>query len=230
MGGGHVEVLHEVVLLGQHAAAALSAPVLGAVEGERRALHVAGVGDRDHHVLVGDQFRDLVGLGNDLGAAGVTVGLAHLLELLADLLQDQPVGSQDGAQPLDQRHQLAVLLDHLLALEPGELLQPHVEDRLRLQLAQGEVLHQPLARLGRGAAGADGGDHLVELVERLEDALEDVGPLLGLAQVEAGAPDHHRLAVVEEVLEQLLRSRTCGWLSTIASRMMPKVVCIGVIL
>ena len=73
------------------------------------------------------------------------------------------------------------------------------------------------------------GDHLVEVVEGLEEALEDVGALLGLAQVEAGAPDDHRLAVVEEVAQQLACSvRTCGWLSTIASKMMPKVDCIGV--
>ena len=49
------------------------------------------------------------------------------------------------------------------------------------------------------------GDHLVEVVERLEDAFEDVGALLGLAQVEAGAADDHRLAVVEEVAQQLLQ-------------------------
>ena len=53
-------------------------------------------------------------------------------------------------------------------------------------------------------AGADRRDHLVEMVERLEDAFEDVGALLGLAQVVAGAADDDRLAVVEEVVEQLL--------------------------
>ncbi len=101
-------------------------------------------------------------------------------------------------------HQLAVLLHHLVALEAGQALQAHVEDRHRLRLGEREVRHQPLARLGRGLAGADRGDHLVELVEGLEDALQDVRPLLGLAQVVAGAPDDDGLAVVEEVLQQLL--------------------------
>ena len=48
---------------------------------------------------------------------------------------------------------------------------------------------QAFLRFLAGAAGADERDHLVEVVERLEEAFEDVGALFGLAQVEARAAD-----------------------------------------
>ena len=38
----------------------------------------------------------------------------------------------------------------------------------------------PVSRLGRGLAAADERDHLVEVVEGDDEALEDVGPGLGL--------------------------------------------------
>ena len=198
-------MLYEVPLLGRHAGAPLAAAQLGAVERERRALHVPGVRDRDHHLLVGDHVldRDVVRLGHDLGAPGVAVALLDLGQLPLDLGEQQGVGAEDGAQAIDHLEQLAVLVDQLLPLEAGEALEAHVEDRLGLHLREAEDAHQPLARHRRGLAGADRRDHLVEDVERLEQALDDVGPLLGLAQVVAGAADHHRPAVVEEVGEQL---------------------------
>ena len=50
--------------------------------------------------------------------------------------------------------------------------------------------HQAFARLGRGLRAADQRDHLVEVIERDPEALEDVLARLGLAQLELGpAPD-----------------------------------------
>ena len=71
------------------------------------------------------------------------------------------------------------------ARQPGELAQLHVEDVDGLDLAELERLgHQP--GLGRGGvvAGADEGDDLVDDVERLDAALEDVLAAAGLVEPE----------------------------------------------
>ena len=56
--GGDEEVADEVLVARAHADAALAAAALVAVVGDRGALDVAGVADRDRHVLFGDQVLD----------------------------------------------------------------------------------------------------------------------------------------------------------------------------
>ena len=84
VGRGDEEVAHGVLVAGAHADAALAAALLRLVGRQRRALDVAGVADRDHHVLFVDEVLDgdLVGHGQDLGAARVAVLLLDLLQLV----------------------------------------------------------------------------------------------------------------------------------------------------
>ncbi len=51
-------------------------------------------------------------------------------------------------QPLDLLDQLQVLLLDLVAFEAGQALQSQVENRLGLDLAESEALHEALARGG----------------------------------------------------------------------------------
>ena len=125
--------------------------------------------------------------------------VADFAQLVDDDLHQQLVAGQDRAQPLDQLQQLGQLVEDLLALEAGEALQLHVEDGLRLDLAEAELRHQAVARLGRVLRRADERDHRVEVVERDLQALEDVGARLGLAQLELGAPAHDLAAELDEV-------------------------------
>jgi hypothetical protein len=120
------------------------------------------------------------------------------------MISSTSFSEQDRLEPLDQRQHLAVLGDDLVALERGQALQPHVQNRLRLQLRQAELLHQCGLRARRVGRLADRRDHLVEVVERDHQPLEDVGPLLGPRQLVARPPRHHLLAVLEEVLEHRL--------------------------
>ena len=57
--------------------------------------------------------------------------------------------------------------------------------------------------LGRGLRGADERDHRVEVVEGDAQALEDVGPGLGLAQLELDAAADDLAAELDEVLDHL---------------------------
>ena len=113
------------------------------------------------------------------------------------------VGAEDRPQPLDELEHLGVLLDHLLALELRQALEPHVQDGLRLDLAQLELAHQRLAGGVDARRGPDQADHQVEVVERLPEALQDVRALLGAREVVAGAPDHDLPPEVDEVVEHL---------------------------
>ena len=80
VGGVDDELGDEVLFAGLHAEAAGAAAALLAVGGDGRALEVAGVGDGDGDLLVGDEVFEveLGGLVEDLGAAGVAVLVADL--------------------------------------------------------------------------------------------------------------------------------------------------------
>ena len=76
------------------------------------------------------------------------------------------------------------------ALEAGEAREPHLEDRVRLDLAQARsVAMSPCARRLDVGRGLDQRDDLVDVVEGDLEALEDVRAPLGLGEVELGAPD-----------------------------------------
>ena len=138
-----------------------------------------------------------------IGAALVAELLADGLQLVEHDLHQQLVAREDRAQPLDRLQQLDELVDDLLALEAGQPLQLHVEDRLRLEQRQLELRHQAFARFGRALRPANQLDHLVEVVERDLQAFEDVRARLGLAQLELGAAPDDLAPELDEVLDDV---------------------------
>src|SRR5215510_14053332 len=178
--GGHEQVGDDVLFLGLHAG--------------------------DAHLLVCQEIldRELGGLGQYLGAPRVAILFLDRQKLGADDRHQLGVRGEDALQLFDERQNLLVLLDDLVALELGQALQTHVEDRARLDLGELELSHQGFAR-GVGALGlADQADHQVELLDRLAQARQDVGPLLGPGQVVARAPGDDLAAEAHERLEHLL--------------------------
>ena len=128
MGGGHEEVLREVVLLRARAAGSYPTPPLSAVLVQAGALDVALVADGNHHRLVGNHVlhREVAARVVDARAALVAVALAHLQQLTLNegpLLQRR---GQDGVQTVHQAHQLLVLSHQLVTLQAREALQAHV--------------------------------------------------------------------------------------------------------
>ena len=74
----------------------------------------------------------------------------------------------------DALDNVAVLGLDLVGLQCGQALQTEIEDRLGLDAGELEALDQAVARRVRIARAADQLDDLVDVVDRDEQALEDV--------------------------------------------------------
>src|SRR5690625_980963 len=204
----HQQQAVDVVFLGALGGNAAAAADLGPVQRRRGAFDVTAAGQRDHHLLFGDQvfLADLLAVIGDLAAALIAELPAHRQQFLADDPPQLRLVTEDDGQPFDLGGYLAVLLEQFLALQAGEALQAHVQDGLRLDVTHAERLDQAFLRFRTIGAGADQGDNLVQVIERLEVALEDMSAFLGPLQLEAGASGDH-IAAVFEVQAQYLAQR-----------------------
>ena len=199
-------MLHVVVVLEVHALHALAAALLLAVGGHRQALHVAGLRHRDHHVLLGDKVLHVEVLRR-LGQKR----LARAAELLLDL---QKLFFDDLANELriaehalvvgDLLQKLGQLGLDLVAFQAGQAAQAHLEDGLGLLLRKAEALDHALGSLFVGLRRADDVDDLVNVVERDDEALQDVRALLGFGQLVARAAHNDVFLVGDVVVQHLL--------------------------
>ena len=141
---------------------------------------------------------------------------------------------QDRLVALDLLDDLAVLVHQLLDLQPDELDELQPPDRLGLRLREQDaallarrveqtlrgsaaavrgdpgamrkaLLAQLLDRLLARLAAADQLDHFVDVAHREDQAFEDVPALLRLAEQEPRPAGDDFLAVLDEVLDQLLQ-------------------------
>ena len=204
-----VKVLDVVVVLEVHTGDSDPPAPLLAVGREREALRIARVRDRDHHLLVGDDVLDVhVALEvGELSTAFIAVALADLADLLGDEGVDPGGVAKDGAQLGDRLHELCVLLADLAGLERGEALEAHVEDRLSLCVAEGELSDEPFASGVGISRPPDERDHLVEVVERDQEALQHVRAGLGPAKLVLGPADDYLALMADVVLDALLEAQ-----------------------
>ena len=143
----------------------------------------------------------LVGL--ELRAPRVRELLLDLEQLLRDDRADLLRILEQAFQVADPREQVLVLLLELGPGQPGEAPKRHVQDVVRLDLAQLELRHQLAPRLLGVLRAADHLDDRVEVVERDQQALDDVVALLGLLQLVARAPGDDVDLVVDVVADHL---------------------------
>ena len=215
MGGAHEHLLDDVLFLAGHAQDAPAAPVLGLVDGLGLALDVAGFGQGVDALLLGDQVLDvhLAGDRLDLGAAGVGKAAPDLLQFLLDDGQHPAVVRQYALPVLDLGPQAGQLLLDLEDLQPSQAAQLQLDDGVGLGVVEAEPLHDGGLGLRHAAlAGPDGGDQLVHNVGGLFQAFQDVGPLLGLFQVVAGAPADHLVLELHVLGDHLLEGQHLGHL------------------
>ena len=210
VGGGGEHGVHIVLLLGGHGGNALAAPALGLVGGGGGALDVAAGGEGEDALLLLDEILDVdlvlhvLDLGHPVVAVPVPDGGELVLEHAADLL----LTGEQLIEVGDARLQLLVFVLQLLLLQPLEPLELHVQDGLGLHVAEAEAVHQVL--LGVVVALPDGLDHRVDVVLGNQQALQQMGPLLGLAQIVAGAADDDLLLEGDVLVQDVAQGEDLG--------------------
>ncbi len=200
------EVADEVLFARAHADAALAAAALRAVGRDRRPLDVAGVRDRDRHVLVGDQVLDaeLAALLDDLGAALVAELLANRLQLVEHDAASAALRSR-GSRAAARSSSSARASSSRIFWRSRPVRRCSCMSRIACAWSCDSLNcgHQAVARLGRALRPANQLDDLVEVIERDLEAFEDVGARLGLAQLELGAAPDDLAPELDEVLDDL---------------------------
>ncbi len=207
-------------------------PLPCAIGAGRQPLDVAVVRDGDHHVLLADQrllvvVADL--LVGDHAPPRVGVPGLQLAEVGADDVEDQPLVGEDPLVAGDVPLEADVFLRQLVGLQAGQALELHGEDGVGLHPGQpGGLLglgvvegaaedlgrdghhHQPGAGLRRVGRGADHPDDLVDVRQRDQQPLDDVGPLPRLAELVLRPPADHVDPVLDEQPEQVLQRQRPG--------------------
>ena len=103
--------------------------------------------------------------------------------------------------------QLGIFFLQTLAFQTRQTSQAHVQNGLRLLVGQGEALHELHLRLRRVRAVADDADDLVDVIQRDEQAFQNMGARLGLIEVVARAAHDHVLLVFQIVVEHLVQRK-----------------------
>jgi hypothetical protein len=162
---------------------------------------------------------------DDGGAPGVRKLLDHLVQLLDQHLQLPRLAAQDALQLADQLLQLAQLLLQVVGLQ--RVSRPSRMARIARACS-------PTARTSCTARApprpglrrcADDGDHLVDVLQRDEQALDDVRLRPRLLQVVRASAAGSPPAVVAEPLQHLLQRQLARHAVSSASMIAPNVAC-----
>ena len=140
MGGVDDELGDEVLFAGLHAETSGAAAALLAVGGDGGALEVAGVGDGDGDLLVGDEvFEGEFGcFVDDLSAARVAVAGADVFELFDDDFAEFFLGGEDGLVLGDVVADFGELFESFVYGELGEAIELQLKDGIDLAVAEDE--------------------------------------------------------------------------------------------
>ncbi len=146
-----------------------------------------------------------LGAFHNLRAARIAIGRLELAQLV--LNQGQHLGRrrQQRLQAGDEAHEVLVLLFQFLPLQLRQPLERHVEDGLRLDFTQLKAFHQVGAGCVGGARTANDLDDLVQILERDQQAFDNVRTGTGAGQVELGAATHNFATVLDVVDQNFLQ-------------------------
>src|SRR5579864_1645391 len=181
--------------------------------------------DRDRDLFVGDEVFEVNfgGFVFDDGLALVAVLLFDLFEFLDDHAAQFLFGREDGLVLGNALAGFFQLVGDFIDGKLGQAMQLQFEDCVSLLRGEGllgiefggtaggvdvdflatEVGDQILAGVGAVGAGANDGDHVVEVIEGGQVAFEDVLAVLRLGEKVGGAAADDFDAVVDEVLDGL---------------------------
>ena len=182
--------LEPVVAVFLHAGERLATSDATLVEVDRDAFQESLAAHGDDEVLVRDHVRCrrllLFPLREDDGPARVSEFSGQRVQLLDHERELAGLAGEKRPQLSDGPFECAPALLELCAVERRELSEPHPEDRFRLRRRESEALLEMAARRGPVSRAPDQLDHLVDMVERQEEALDDVPLRLRLLEFVPG--------------------------------------------
>ena len=159
--------------------------------------------ERDDDVFLGDEvfFVELDGaLEVQRRPAGVAVLFLEIAQVVLDEHHDLRLVLQEVFQVGDPLDDLLVLLHDLVALQPREAAQAHVDDGLRLALRQREALLQALLRGLLVLRLADRLDDGIEVVEGDLEAFQEVSTIPGAFEFVSRPTGEDIAAMIDVVL------------------------------
>ena len=196
VGGCGEEVVHHVTTTQASSLNALATAMLGAVVVSARGLQVAIASDGHHDVAVGDEVfvAHIAGERHDCGAAFVTVLFDDAIELFThDVTLTLRVSENIGVV-FDLCHELFMLINDLLTFQSCQAAQLHGQDGVCLDGVDVEQVHKAGAGELNRLGGADEVDDLIDHVNGLQIALQNVVALFRFTLEEGGATvDHFQL-------------------------------------
>ena len=169
------------------------------------ALHT--LGGHDHHLRLFGHGQLCLGhdaasrplLGQDHRFARRGELLFDRLRLFDHHLQPALFRPQQSLEVFDAGLEFLLLIGQPASLQSRQSPQLHGQDRLGLELTELEHFDEVLFRRLAGTAATDGGNNLVNYVQRLQQPLDDVQPGLPLFQLVAAAADDDVQPMLEKV-------------------------------
>ncbi|MPM56764.1 hypothetical protein SDC9_103578 [bioreactor metagenome] len=99
--------------------------------------------------------------------------------------------------------QHAILFQNLIAFQTGQTLETHVQNRLRLPLGEAEALYELLPRLVWTCALLDEVYNLVDVVQRDDEAFQNMEALLRAVEVIGRAAGDNVFLMLEIIIEHI---------------------------
>lgn len=170
----------------------LAAALLLLIGRKRGALDVAAPRQGDHHILIRNEVLNVNAaqfIHEHFRAAGRGIGSLDFIRFIAQHAAQHGRILQDGSQVGDKTLKLGILVLQLVAFQPGETLQTHIQNALGLNFRKAESLHQAVAGVQRRGRCLDQRHDLVDDVQGLEQPFHDMRARFGLVEIEAGSAD-----------------------------------------
>ena len=207
---GHKEVLHHVITAQRGTLNALTATVLATVLITAGALNVAAASNRHHDLFLRDEvFHGHIAVVavHNLGATLIAVAVHNLAQLLRDNLALASLRSNNRVVLSDHAHQLIVAILNLLTLQSSQTTQLHVQNCLSLSLINLQELHQAATRLISGGGAANQGNNLIQSIQSLQQATQDVRLFLRLTQTVTGTTNDNVHLVIHPVTHKRVQGQ-----------------------
>ena len=141
----------------------------------------------------------------NISSALISIALCQAGQLILDDLHAQFLTAQYLGEPGYQIHYFLVFFLDLFTLHAGEALQAHFQNSLGLDFRQLELTDKPfLGGIGVFRASYQG-NHLIQVIQGYQVALQYVGAFLGLAFFILGTPYHYFVTVLHIMMDNILQ-------------------------